>query len=122
MYFKAISSFREIRVSNWYHLALCLPPPQCHQRNYLDCLLCHHLLEVNTLAFLALVLAVAFSLEHRLIDYHMRKYGRSLAITTIYYHSLKSKLKWQKQGAVKYCHNGIFHSVITYLMQTLLQS
>jgi len=32
---------------------------------YLDCLLCHHLLEESILVSLALVLAVFFSLEHR---------------------------------------------------------
>jgi len=64
---------------------------------------------VNTLAFLALVLAAVFSLEHHLIDYHMGKDGINLAITTIYYHrSLKSKLKWQKQGLVKYGHKRVF--------------
>ena len=89
---------------------------QFHHKNYLDCLLCHHLLEVNTLAFLILVLAVVFSLEHHLIDCHMGKHGISLAITMVqYHHSFKSKLKWQNIVITGY------FSFSDYLMPTLHQ-
>ena len=86
-------------------LTAIISPLSPHPRNYLDCLLCHHLLEVNTLAFLALVLAVVFSLEHHLIDYHMGKYGISLAITTIYYSLIEKQAKMAETGSYKNCHN-----------------
>lgn len=69
---RAIGIFNAVRVRSCRHLSLT---SQFHCQGYLDCLLYHHLLEVNTLAFSILVLAVVFFLEHHLIDYQWENMG-----------------------------------------------